>query len=377
MQIFYLPCALTLLCAGCQSVAPQGPTPQSNDPAAKRPVAVRLATAVRHNFPVILSGLGNVQGFYTVTVRSQVEGLIEKIYFREGQDVRRGDRLVLIDPRPFQNSLNLAEANLSRDTAQLHNDRRNLQRDVVLQKTQLIAEQTLADQQALVDQFAAAVQADQAQVDSARLQMSYAHIVAPISGRTGLRLVDPGNLVRANDANGLVVITQMDPIAVLFTLPEDNLPQVAEKMRQATLSVEAWSRDGNVQLGVGTVLLMDNQIDAATGTIRIKAVFDNAAGKLWPNQFVKVRLLVETLKDAVVVPAPAVQYGPQGAFVYRVGADSTVDVRLVSVGVAQGDSLQILRGLHGDETVVVDGQEALHPGSRVQDASPAATVETP
>ena len=377
MRTVYLPCALTLLCAGCQSVAPQGPTPQSNDPVSMRPVAVRLAKAVRRNLPVILSGLGNVQGFYTVTVRSQVEGLIEKIYFREGQEVRRGDRLMLIDPRPFQNSQNLAEANLSRDTAQLQNDRRNLQRDVVLQKTQFIAEQTLADQQALVDQFAATVQADQAQLDSARLQMSYAHIVAPISGRTGLRLVDPGNLVRANDANGLVVITQMDPIAVLFTLPEDNLPQVAAKMRQETLRLEAWSRDDKVQLGVGTVLLMDNQIDAATGTIRIKAVFANAAGKLWPNQFVKVRLLVETLKDAVVVPAPAVQYGPQGAFVYRVGANSTVDVRLVSVGAAQGDSLQILRGLHGDETVVVDGVAALHPGSRVQDASPAAMVQTP
>jgi multidrug efflux system membrane fusion protein len=372
-----LACSLALLCASCPGGESQKILGQSTDPAAKRPVAVRLAAAERQNLPVYLTGLGTVKGFYTVTVRSQVDGRVEKIHFREGQEVRRNDPLALIDPRPFLNSLHQAEANLSRDTAQLKNDQRNLQRDGVLQKTQFIAEQTVADQQALVDKIAATVQADQAQVDTARLQLSYAHIVAPLSGRTGLRLVDPGNVVHANDANGLVIITQMDPIAMLFTLPEDNLPQVAAEMRKGTLCVEAWSREGSVQLGVGKVLLIDNQINAATGTMRLKAVFDNAAAKLWPNQFVKARLLLETVKDAVVVPAAAVQYGPQGAFVYCVGADSTVVAQRVSVGVTQGDSLQILRGLRGGESVVIDGQAALHPGSRVRAQSSAAAPETP
>jgi multidrug efflux system membrane fusion protein len=331
-----------------------------------RVVPVVAVTAARRDVPIYLEGLGNVLAFRTVTVRSQVDGRLEKVLFAEGQAVKRGDVLAQIDPRPFQIQLHQAEGALSRDNSLLHDNQVNLARNKTLREQKLVAQQQVDDLQGTVGQYQGAVAVDQAQIDTAKLNLDWARIISPIDGVTGVRLVDPGNIVHASDQNGIVVVTQLDPIAVLFTLPQDDLPTVAKEMRGgATLQVEAYSRDGATRLGEGKLLLIDNQINASTATIRLKAQFDNPDRLLWPNQFVKARLRVTTRKGALAVPQMAVQRGPQGLFVYVVQGDLTAAQRPVEVEQNAGDLALIAKGIDPGEQVVVEGQNQLKPGAKV------------
>ena len=333
--------------------------------AANRQIPVLTSTVAQRDVPVWLEGLGNVSAFYTVTVKTLVDGRIDRVAFKEGQHVKKGDVLVQIDPRPFQIQLESAQAALVRDQANLKNSQLNLDRYKTLSDQKLIAVQQMTDQQAAVDQLAAQISADKASIDSARLNLDYAHITSPIDGVVGVRLVDPGNIVHASDTTGLVVVTQLDPIAVFFTLPEDDLPAVTKAMGESTLAVEARSRDGDKPLGEGKLAVIDNEINQATATIRLKAIFDNPQNALWPNQFVKARLRLATRKGAIVVPAAVVQHGPQGTFAFVVAADSTADTRNVTVDAIQGDLAIISSGLSPGEQVVVDGQAQLRKGTKV------------
>lgn len=337
----------------------------------QRPIPVATGTVQQRDLPIYLDGLGTVIAAKTVTVRPQVDGRLDAVLFREGQVVRRGQVLAQIDPRPFQVQLKQAEGALDRDAAQLKTARLTLARNQDLLKRKLIAPQDVDNSSATVGQFEGAVRIDQAQIDSARLNLDYARITSPIDGVTGVRLVDQGNLVHASDANGIVVLTQLDPISVLFTLPQDNLPQVAQQMELGALSVEAWSRDGNTRLATGELLLIDNQINQNTATMRLKATFANPQRVLWPNQFVKARLLVSTRKGALVTAATAVQRGPDGTFVYVVGPDDTVQARKVEVDLTQGDIVSISKGLQAGEVVVTDGAAALRPGAKIAPRQPA------
>jgi multidrug efflux system membrane fusion protein len=338
------------------------------------PVPVVVATAARQDLPVYLDGLGTVTAFNTVTMKSRVDGQLVQVNFKEGQDVEQGQLLAVIDPRPFEVALSQSQANLAKDQSQLADATLNLTRFEQLAKEGVIAQQQDDTQHALVGQLQGSISADQAQIDNAKLQLAYSRIVAPISGRVGLRLVDQGNIVHASDANGLLVITQIEPIAVLFTLPEDSLPVVAKGMKERSLPVKALSRDAGTELASGTLETMDNQIDQTTGTIRLKAVFPNKDHALWPNQFVNARLMVDVKKDATIIPAAAVQSGAQGTFVYAVKSDKTVDVRPVSVGITQGTIVSIDKGLVAGDQVVTEGQERLRAGAQV-DAR--ATGNTP
>jgi multidrug efflux system membrane fusion protein len=333
--------------------------------AANRTIPVGTAQVVRKDVPVWLEGLGNVAAFYTVTVKTQVDGRIDRVAFTEGQQVKKGDVLVQIDPRPFQIQLETAAANLARDAANEKNARVNADRYKTLSQQNLIAVQQYTDQVAQVDQLVAQEHADQAAIDAARLNLDYARITSPIDGVTGVRLVDPGNVVHAVDTTGLVVVTQLDPIAVFFTLPEDDLTPINEAMAGAELAVEALSRDGDTPLGEGKLKVIDNAINQQTATLRLKAVFDNPKHLLWPNQFVKARLKLSTRAGALVVPGAVVQHGPQGTFAYVVKPDSTVDMRPVTVTAVQGDVAIIGNGLTEGESVVVDGQAQLRPGAKV------------
>jgi multidrug efflux system membrane fusion protein len=287
------------------------------------------------------------------------------VLFTEGKSVKKGAVLVQIDPRPFQIQLESAQAALARDAANLKNTRLNLDRYKTLSSQNLIPVQQMTDQQAAADQLVSQVQADQAQIDAARLNVDFAQVKSPIDGVTGVRLVDPGNVVHQTDATGLVVVTQLDPIALFFTLPEDDLPQIQKAMAEGALTVQALSRDGDKPLGEGKLSVIDNQINQATATVRLKAIFDNGARMLWPNQFVKARLKVTTRKDALVVPAAVIQHGPQGTFAYVVGADSKVTPRPIEVDTIQGDIALISKGLSTGETVVVEGQGQLRSGAKV------------
>jgi multidrug efflux system membrane fusion protein len=333
--------------------------------AANRVVPVLTAEVTQRDVPVWLDGLGNVSAFYTVTVKPQVDGRIDKVLFKEGQRVKKGDVLVQIDPRQFAIQLASAQAALARDTANVKNARVNLERYKTLSQQELIAVQQMTDQQATVDQLEAQLSADRTQVDAARLNLDYARITSPIDGVTGVRLVDPGNVVHASDPGGLVVVAQLDPIAVLFTLPEDDLASIIAAMDKAPLTVEALSRDGERSLGDGKLSVVDNEINQATATIRLKAIFDNPKHLLWPNQFVKARLSLATRTDAIVIPAAVVQHGPQGTFAYVVGADSTASVRPIAVDAIQGDIAVVSQGLQPGEQVVVDGQAQIRPHARV------------
>src|SRR5581483_865385 len=330
-----------------------------------QPIPVLTSRAQRRDVPIRLDGLGTVAAYYTVTIHSRVDGELMKVAFTEGQEVKKGDLLAQIDPRPFQIAKEQAEAQLARDKAALVDDKLNLERDQELRKQSLVAQQVVDDQQALVGQAEGSVASDQAAIDAAKLNLLYAHITSPIDGLTGVRLIDPGNIVHAADVGGLVVITSLDPIAVFFTLPEDDLPEISEEMGKHKLSADAFTRDGRVNLGTGEVALVDNQINQSTGTLRIKAIFPNPRRALWPNQFVKASLLLMTRKDALVVPAVAVQRGPQGPFVYRVKSDSTVEARACTLSNTQNDLTIVERGLEEGDVVVVDGQYKLHAGSLV------------
>jgi membrane fusion protein, multidrug efflux system len=329
-------------------------------------VPVAVATAERRDVPVYLKGLGSVTASNTVSVKSRVDGQLAQVNFKEGQHVNTGELLAVIDPRPFQVALDQAQANFFRDQAQLKDARLNYERfKSLLDESGAMSQQQVDTQKAAADQLEGAVRADQAAIDNAKLNLLYSHITSPISGRVGLRLVDAGNMVHAADTNPLLVITQLQPIAVVFTLPEDSLLTVSQHMHQSTLPVEAYSRDDLTKLATGKLLTIDNQIDQSTGTGRLKAMFDNPDDALWPNQFVNVRLLLETHKGSIVIPSVAVQTGPQGSYVFTVRPDNTVAVSPVKVSFTQNNVASIASGVAPGDVVVVDGQDKLQAGSKV------------
>jgi len=329
-------------------------------------VPVVVASARQGDLPVYFNGLGTVTAFNTVTVRSRVDGQLVNVAFREGQYVHEGDLLVQIDPRPFQVQLEQAQGQLAKDQAQRKDAEVNLDRYKLLFKEGVIPQQQLDTQAALVGQFDGAIKSDQSQVDNAKLQLTYCHITAPINGRVGLRLVDSGNIVHANDTNGLVVITQLQPIAVLFSLPQDQLPQVTTKLRAGVqLNVEAYDRDDTTKIATGKLLTIDNEIDPTTGTYKLKSVFNNSDNALFPNQFVNIHLLVDTMHNLTIVPASAIQRGPQGTYVYAVGGDNTVKIRPVTVALTTASNVGLSGGVGSGEVVVIDGQDKLQDGSKV------------
>ncbi len=334
---------------------------------APRRALVEVMPAKSEDVAVYLTGLGTVSALQTVTVRSRVDGQLMEVHFREGQMVREGDLLAQIDPRPFQVQLAQAEGQMARDQALLKNARRDLERFQALKERGAISRQQADTQESLVNQYEGAIRADQAMIDNAKLQLTFSRITAPISGRIGLRLVDPGNIVRANDPAGLLLITQVQPIAVVFTIPEDHLPQLlAQRKTGESLVVEAYDRENKRKLAEGEFLSMDNQIDTATGTIKIKASFPNEDNSLFPNQFVNARLRVSVMKSAVVVLSSAIQRGLQGAFVYVVKEDQRVAMRPVTLGESSEGRTVVLKGLAPGETVVVDGADQLRDGSPVE-----------
>ncbi|HVW85006.1 MAG TPA: MdtA/MuxA family multidrug efflux RND transporter periplasmic adaptor subunit [Bryobacteraceae bacterium] len=332
------------------------------------PTPVSVQKATRMNVPVYLTGLGNVSAFYTVTVKSRVDGQLMAVDFKEGDFVKQGQELAVIDPRPFQVQLEQAEGTLARDQALLANARVDLERYKTLLAQDAIPKQQLDTQNATVGQYEGNVKTDQANIDNAKLQITYAHIIAPISGRIGLRLVDPGNIVHASDANGLLVITQLQPISVFFTIPEDSLPQVMNKLRAgARLPVDAFNRDNSAKLSSGYLLTVDNQIDPTTGTSKMKAVFDNKDNVLFPNQFVNMRLLVNTKPNQIVIPSVAIQHGQQGPFVFLVDDDSKVKIQPVQPDIVlENNMTSIASGLSEGDPVVVDGTDRLQDGSQVR-----------
>lgn len=339
-------------------------------------VPVAAATARAVDMPVRITALGTVTARNTVTVRARVDGLLQRVNFREGQTVRLGQVLAEIDPKPFEVQLQQAQGQFERDRAQLQNAQSDLQRYRNLLAQDSIAAQQVDNQAALVRQYEATLATDRAAVESARLSLSWTKITAPANGRVGLRQVDAGNMVRAGDANGLVVITEVDPIAVIFPVPQDRLPQVMKQLQaNAKLAVDAYDREGRVKLATGTLVTADNVIDTTTGTVKLKAEFPNKEGALFPNQFVNARLLVETLSGAIAVPTSAIQRGAPGTFVYVIKDDSTVTVRPVKTGAIDGEMTAITEGLAAGERVVADGADRLREGARVEaiDRSAGAT----
>ncbi|HUI97016.1 MAG TPA: MdtA/MuxA family multidrug efflux RND transporter periplasmic adaptor subunit [Xanthobacteraceae bacterium] len=340
------------------------PQPEARRGRPQPPVAT---TAVQSgDVDININALGTVTSLATVTIRSQISGYLMRVAFKEGDIVKKGDLLAEIDSRPYQLALSQAEGALKRDQAMLQSAQLDLERYTNLAKTNAIPRQQLDQQAALVQQDQGNVIADQAQIDTARLNITYCHIVAPVSGRLGLRQVDQGNYVTPGDTNGLVVITQLSPISVVFTTAEDNLPPILKRLKDgATLSVTAYDRSGATKLATGTLLTLDNQIDTTTGTLKLRAQFENADGNLFPNQFVNVELLVDTLHNTPIVPSSAIQRGAPGTFVYLVNPDSTVSVRPVELGPADGDRVAVKKGLNVGDQVVTDGADKLRDGIKI------------
>ena len=343
------------------------------DPNRVQPVSAVAAKVGDIN--IVQSGLGTVTALKTVTVKARVDGQLQSVLFREGQMAAVGEVLAEIDPKPIQAQLTQVEGQMARDQAQLANARLDLERYRTLLAQDSIAKQQLDAQESLVRQFEGTVKSDQGQVDNARLQLGYTRITAPIPGRLGLRQVDAGNMIRAADANGLVVITQVDPITVLFTIPQDNLPRVLKQLQAGEkLAAEAWDREQKVKLASGFLLTADNQIDIATGTVKLKAQFPNADSALFPNQFVNVRMVVDTKKDATIIPVAGVQRGAQGTIAYVVKEDKTIAMRAVKLGPVEGENVAIESGISPGELVVVDGIDRLREGAKVEVSAPVKFV---
>jgi len=330
-------------------------------------VPIAAAAAVKSDMPIYLTGLGTVTPVNTVTVKTRVDGQLMEVKYKEGQTIEAGDVLAMIDPRPFEVQLTQAEGQLARDQAFLKNARVDLERYRVLWQQDSIPKQQLDTQEALVTQYDGIVKADQGQIDSAKLQLVYCRITAPVAGRIGLRLVDPGNIVHAADTNGLIVITQLEPITVIFPIAEDYLTQVLQRLKTGqSMHVEAYDREIKNKLADGTLLTIDNQVDPNTGTVKFRAVFPNKAHELFPNQFVNARLLIDVKRGVIIVPSSAIQRGPQGMFVYVVTKDNVVNVRPVEVGEMQNGNASINKGLAEGEIVVTDGAERLREGAKVE-----------
>ncbi|HXI48864.1 MAG TPA: MdtA/MuxA family multidrug efflux RND transporter periplasmic adaptor subunit [Steroidobacteraceae bacterium] len=350
------------------------------------PVAVSVATAAVGDIQVKIPALGTVTPLATVTVRTQITGTLQKIFFTEGQAVHQGDALAQIDPRPYEAALQQMQGNLMRDQALLANAKVDLKRYVQLVKDDSIAEQQLDTQRALVDQLVGTIQADEGQVKTAQVNLVYTHIIAPVSGRVGLRQVDQGNYVTPGDANGIVLINQLQPITVIFNIPEDNVSAVMKRVQSgAPLTVEAFDRTNATKIADGKLLTVDNSIDITTGTVKLRAQFDNTDSSLFPNQFVNIQLLQDVLKDQIIMPNAAVRRGaPNGVattFVYSVNADSTVSVRPVTLGVVDGEKVAVTAGLKAGDVVVTEGGDRLRDGAQVQLPSaapaPAAGAQPP
>jgi multidrug efflux system membrane fusion protein len=338
-------------------------------------IAVETATVGHSDVPIYLQGLGTVQAFYTVTVTARVDGEIQKIAFTEGQEVKKGDLLAQIDPRPNQAAYNQAVASKAKDAAMLANAKRDLDRYVLLQPQDLASKQTVDTARATVDQLTAQVQVDQALIDNAHTQLEYTRITSPINGRTGIRLIDPGNIVHAAGTNGIVVVTQVKPISVVFTLPEENISDVGAAMAAGSVPVTTLSRDGGKELDTGALSLIDNEIDQTTGTAKLKATFSNEHNTLWPGQFVNARVLVRTERQAVTLPTAAVQLGPNGPFTYVVKSDSTVEVRPLKIGDESGGLTVVKSGINVGEQVVTSNQYRLQAGVHIQQASAAPAAK--
>ncbi len=340
---------------------------EAASPAAMHPtIPVAAVAAKSGDLNQYISAIGTVTAYNTVTVKSRVDGQLEKVNFTEGQIVKAGDLLAEIDPRPYQVQLTQAEGTLAKDLATLENNKILLARDKQLYEQKVIARQDLDNQQALVGQFAGSIESDKGVVDNAKLQLTYSRITAPITGRVGLRLVDAGNIIHATDATGLAVITQLQPIAVDFSIPEDDLPSLQDAMKaNPQLPVTAYDRDLKHKLATGTLLTTDNQIDQTTGTIKLKASFPNDDNSLFPNQFVNARLLVNTIHNTILIPSAGLQRSQQGSFVYVVKPDHTVEMRPVTVGATQGDVVAIDKGLAAGDLVVTDGVDKLQQGAHV------------
>ena len=350
-----------------------GAQPAPPTAAAAPSVPVTVIKSMRQDVPVWLRGLGTVQALNTVLVRARVDGTLEKFPVTEGQLVRQGDLLAVIDPRPYKASLDQAVAKKAQDNAQLLNARLDLQRYSALEKKDFASRQQVDTQVAMVNQYTAALEADDAAIEAAQLNFSFCYITAPFDGRVGLRQVDPGNLVHATDTGGIVMMTQVRPITVVFTLPQADLPPILDAMGKRKLDVAAWTSDDKVRLATGTLLTPDDAIDVTTGTIKLKATFPNLDDRLWPGQFVDTQLLLRTEQNAVTVPTQAVQHGPNGLYVYLVRPDSTVQRQLIQAE-DRGPVMTVSKGLDGGETIVLDGQSRLENGIHV--AATPATMPT-
>jgi multidrug efflux system membrane fusion protein len=334
---------------------------------AAAPTAVAVSPAAIESIDLVTNALGTVTPLRTVTVHTRVDGELVRVLFKEGQTVKQGELLAELDARSFRIQLAQAEGQLARDRALLENARVDLERYKTLVAQDSIPKQQLDTQVSLVRQDEGAVQVDRSQVDDARLQLDYTRITAPVGGRVGLRLVDPGNIVHAADANGLFVITQLEPISVVFSVPQDAVPAVMKRMREAEpVHVEAWDRQQKAKLADGVLASVDNQVDPTTGTVKLKAEFPNRDGALFPNQFVNVRMTLDTLREAVVIPAAAVQRGAQGSFAYVVRPDHTVEQRPLKPGPTEGERVAVTEGLAVGDAVVTDGVDRLRPGARVE-----------
>ena len=343
------------------------------DPKGPPAIAVDVATATPRDMPVYLEGLGTVQAFYTVTVSSRVDGQVEKVAFTEGQDVKKGALLAQIDPRPFAAALGVAVAARDKDRAQLENARRDLERYELLAPEDLASKQTLDTQKALIAQLSAQIKGDEAAIDNARTQLEYTSIRSPIDGRTGIRQVDPGNNVHASDSTGIVMVTQIEPISVIFSLPEEHFSQLAEALQTGPVTAIALAREDAHELDQGTVALIDNQIDQTTGTLRVKATLPNKQRRLWPGEFVNMRVLTRIEKQALTIPTSALERGPDGVFTYVVQPDSTVAVAPLTTGPEHDGFVVVQKGLKPGDQVVASNQYRLQPGARIK-ANPARTA---